>query len=135
VPPPEHPAFFAASRMTLNVTRADMLAMGVCPSGRLFEAAACGTPILSDWWSGLDMFYAPGEEILVADGPDAVSDALMKSDEELARLAQRARERTLDQHTSAHRARELVALLEKARSEMPPPPAHLPPSTRSVSVS
>src|SRR5689334_6618188 len=69
VPPPDHPAFFAASRMTLNVTRADMAAMGLCPSGRLFEAAACGTPILSDVWSGLDLFYEPGREILVADSP------------------------------------------------------------------
>lgn len=135
VPPPQHPAFFAASRMTLNVTRADMMAMGVCPSGRLFEAAACGTPILSDWWAGLDMFYAPGEEILVADSPDAVSEALMKSDDELARLAQRARERTLEQHTSAHRARELVTMIESARSGTHRAPTHVPPSARSLSVS
>jgi spore maturation protein CgeB len=121
--------------MTLNVTRADMMAMGVCPSGRLFEAAACGTPILSDWWAGLDMFYAPGEEILVADSPDAVSEALMKSDDELARLAQRARERTLEQHTSAHRARELVTMIESARSGTHRAPTHVPPSARSLSVS
>ncbi|MBE7158276.1 MAG: glycosyltransferase, partial [Rhodospirillales bacterium] len=56
VPPPAHPAFYAASRMTLNVTRAAMADMGWCPSGRLFEAAACGVPILSDSWAGLDAF-------------------------------------------------------------------------------
>ena len=50
--------------MTLNVTRAAMARMGFCPSGRLFEAAACGTPILSDAWDGLEQFFIPGEEIL-----------------------------------------------------------------------
>ena len=116
VPPPEHPAFFAASRMTLNVTRADMAAMGYCPSGRLFEAAACGTPIVSDYWRGLESFYTPGEELLIAGTSDDVCAALECSDEALARIAQRARERTLDQHTSAHRARELVSILEDAAS-------------------
>jgi spore maturation protein CgeB len=116
VPPPEHPAFFAASRMTLNVTRADMAAMGYCPSGRLFEAAACGTPLLSDDWRGLEFFYTPGEELLIARTPDDVSAALAYSDEALARIAKRARERTLDQHTSTHRAREMVSLLEDAAS-------------------
>ncbi len=62
----EHPAFFSSSRLTLNVTRHAMAAMGWCPSGRLFEAAACGTAILSDHWEGLDAFFEPGREILVA---------------------------------------------------------------------
>src|SRR5205807_2626504 len=63
LPPSEHPAFFCSSRATLNVTRPDMVDMGWCPSGRLFEAAACGAAILSDTWEGLDSFFAPGEEI------------------------------------------------------------------------
>ena len=57
------------SKLTLNVTRAAMAEMGYCPSGRLFEAAACGTPIVSDWWEGLDHFFEPGKEILVAKSP------------------------------------------------------------------
>ena len=60
-----HPAFYCSSRMTLNVTRRAMADMGYCPSGRLFEAAACGTSALSDVWEGLDEFYAPGQEILL----------------------------------------------------------------------
>ena len=64
LPPQEHPAFFCAGRLTLNVTRAAMAAMGWCPSGRLFEAAACGTALLSDTWDGLDHFFVPGHEIL-----------------------------------------------------------------------
>src|SRR6185369_8117440 len=64
LPPSLHPAFYGSCRMTLNITRAAMAEMGFCPSGRLFEAAACGAPILTDTWEGLDQFYTPGEEIL-----------------------------------------------------------------------
>ena len=60
MPPPLHPAFFASSRITLNVTRRAMAAMGWCPSGRLFEAAACGAPVLSDAWDGLDEILCAG---------------------------------------------------------------------------
>jgi spore maturation protein CgeB len=112
VAPPDHPAFFCSSRLTLNVTRRDMAAMGWCPSGRLFEAAACGVPIVSDSWDGLDRFFTPGAEILTATRADDVLDALGRETGELQRMARAARERTLDEHSSAARARELVALLE-----------------------
>ncbi len=115
VAPPDHPAFFCSSRLTLNVTRADMAAMGWCPSGRLFEAAACDVPIVSDDWDGLDRFFAPGEEILLAETGDDVLAALALSDDELRRIARRARERVLAEHSSAVRARDLVALIETAR--------------------
>ncbi len=114
LPPFEHPAFFSSSRLTLNVTRRAMAAMGWCPSGRLFEAAACGTPVLSDWWEGLDAFYTPGREILVARSTAEAVDAILIDDAELARLGRAARERTLDEHTAAHRAAELERLLEEA---------------------
>jgi spore maturation protein CgeB len=111
LPPVEHPAFFSSSRLTLNVTRQAMAQMGWCPSGRLFEAAACGVPILSDWFEGLDAFFEPNHEILVAHSTaDAVA-ALDLSDAELRRAARAARERTLAEHTSDRRAEELEALL------------------------
>ena len=116
LPPPDHPRFFASSRITLNVTRADMAAMGYCPSGRLFEAAACGCPVLSDWWEGLDSFFAPGGEVLIARSTDDAIAALDLSDAEIARIATAARERVLAEHTSAHRARELVDLIESVDS-------------------
>lgn len=115
VAPPDHPAFFCSSRLTLNVTRRDMAAMGWCPSGRLFEAAACGVPIVSDRWDGLDRFFAPDEEILLASGPDDVLAALARPDAELHRIASRARDRVLAEHSSAARARELVDLIDSAR--------------------
>lgn len=126
LPPAEHPAFFASSRLTLNVTRAAMAAMGWCPSGRLFEAAACGVPILSDAWEGLDRFFAPGEEILVAAGTDDALAALDLDDAALRRIARAARERALAEHTAEHRARELVALLEDAAGAGWSPPDRRP---------
>lgn len=108
-----HPDFFTSSRMTLNITRAAMAAIGWCPSGRLFEAAACGVPILSDWWPGLDHFFTPGEEILVARTPDDACAAIETSQFELTRIANAARQRTLDEHTAAHRVRQLIAVLEE----------------------
>ncbi|HEV2603302.1 MAG TPA: glycosyltransferase [Microvirga sp.] len=111
LPPPDHPAFFSSSRLTLNVTRQAMAEMGWCPSGRLFEAAACGTPILSDWWEGLDAFFTPGSEILVGRTTDDAVAALDLSDAELERIAQASRERVLSEHTSDHRAAEFEALL------------------------
>ncbi|HEX8402955.1 MAG TPA: glycosyltransferase [Allosphingosinicella sp.] len=111
LPPPDHPSFFCSSRLTLNVTRADMAAMGWCPSGRLFEAAACGVAVLSDWWDGLDAFFEPGTEVLIARGTDDTVAALDLPPGEVARIGAAARARVLAEHTSEHRARELVELL------------------------
>ncbi|MFL5367609.1 MAG: glycosyltransferase [Myxococcales bacterium] len=114
LPPAEHPAFFCSSPLTLNVTRAPMAAMGHCPSGRLFEAAACGVPVLTDWWEGIEAFFRPGEEILVARGPEDVVAAVSRSAEELARIGHAARERALQEHTAVARADELIRIIEAA---------------------
>lgn len=113
--PPDHPAFFSSSRLTLNVTRAAMAAMGYCPSGRLFEAAACGTALVTDGWEGLDQFFVPGSEILTAETTDDTLAALDLSDAEVARIARAGRERVLSEHTSAHRAAEFEAAVAAAR--------------------
>lgn len=112
VPPAEHPAFYCSSKLTLNVTRAPMAESGFCPSGRLFEAAACGVPILSDNWEGLDQFFEPGREILVAGRTEDTLGALKRDD--LAPVAQAARERVLACHTAEVRASELEHILEAA---------------------
>ena len=114
LPPARHPAFYCSSRMTLNVTRAAMAQMGHCPSGRLFEAASCATPILTDRWDGLEQFFTPGKEILVATSTAEAMAALDTSDAELDAIARRARERTLAEHTAQRRAREMVAAFEAA---------------------
>ncbi len=114
LPPAQHASFYASSRLTLNVTRSDMARMGWCPSGRLFEAAACGTAIFSDRWEGLDTFFEPGREILIGDNCADVIAALDLPDAELARLGAHARERVLAEHTSAHRAVEFEAMIANA---------------------
>jgi spore maturation protein CgeB len=114
LPPAQHPAFFCSSRLTLNVTRHAMAEMGYCPSGRLFEAAACGVPLLSDWWEGLDTFLEPGAEIIIVRTSEDALGALQLSREQLARIARSARERVLDEHTAERRAADLEAALAAA---------------------
>ncbi len=111
--PREHPAFYCSSRLTLNVTRAAMASFGFCPSGRLFEAAACGVPIVSDMWDGLGCFFTPREEIFVARNAEDIITLLDAPDALLASVAERARDRVLSEHTAAHRASELLAQFEK----------------------
>jgi spore maturation protein CgeB len=109
--PDAHPALFCSSRITLNVTRSTMARFGHCPSGRLFEAAACGAALASDWFEGLDSFFAPEREIHVVRTRDDVLALLAKSDQELARAAALARERVLACHSAAVRAASLERLL------------------------
>jgi nucleoside-diphosphate-sugar epimerase/spore maturation protein CgeB len=106
VAPADHPAFYASSRFTLNVTRADMIAAGWSPSVRLFEAAACGVPIISDRWEGIQTLFEPGSEIVLATGSDDVVARLAASRDEAA-IGAAARKRVLGAHTAAHRAAEL----------------------------
>jgi spore maturation protein CgeB len=112
LPPSEHPSFFCSSRLTLNVTRAAMREMGWCPSGRLFEAAACGVSIITDTWDGLDEFFTPESEILIASSTEDVVAGLGLSDAELGRIAHAARERVLDEHTGVQRAEEFENIIE-----------------------
>jgi spore maturation protein CgeB len=110
LPPDQHRAFYNAQRYTLNVTRADMIRAGWSPSVRLFEAAACGTPIISDYWEGLEDFFEPGREILVARRASDVTAYLHDfPDRERIAIGRRARERVLAHHTARHRVLELEA--------------------------
>jgi spore maturation protein CgeB len=117
VPPNRHPAFYAASRFTLNVTRADMIAAGYSPSVRLFEAAASGTPIISDIWDGIETLFRPDGEIVLAAEPEDVLGALMGwSEGRRVALAEAARARVLAEHSSETRARALETELTEAAS-------------------
>ncbi|HEV2115425.1 MAG TPA: glycosyltransferase [Terriglobales bacterium] len=113
VAPADHPALYSSSRATLNITREGMARTGYCPSGRFFEAAACGTPIVSDWWEGLSDFFGPEEIVVVHNESDVIA-ALKREEPELARMAARARQRTLDEHSGECRARQLISYLEKS---------------------
>lgn len=116
LPPADHPAFYSQSRMTLNVTRADMIAAGWSPSVRLFEAGACGTPILSDRWEGIDDLFVPGREIMLA---DTTEQALAALEQDAAALGHAARDRVLAAHTASHRATQLEAYINDATRPQP----------------
>ncbi len=114
VAPAEHPALYSSSEATLNLTRREMADSGYCPSGRLFEAAACGTPILSDWWEGLDSFFDPSNQLSIVETAEDVL-ALLRSTGDLQTGAWRARQRTLEEHSGDRRAGELLSHCEAAR--------------------
>jgi spore maturation protein CgeB len=123
IAPSDHPAFYSSSRATLNITRRGMARTGYCPSGRFFEAAACGTLIVSDYFEGLETFFTPGEEIIIAHQPENVIAALSRPAADLGRIANAARVRTLKQHTGDCRAEELLKYIAEvspqlARSEV-----------------
>ena len=117
MPPAGHSAFYGAQRFTLNLTRAHMVSAGWSPSVRLFEAAAIGTPIISDAWPGLETFFVPGKEILIADSPERVSEILAHLPEaERGVIAAAARRRVLRSHTLVQRAMELEGYLDEVRA-------------------
>jgi spore maturation protein CgeB len=113
LPPAEHPAFYAASRYTLNVTRADMVAAGWSPSVRLFEAASCATPVISDRWDGIDSLFRAEQEIILAESADEVVRRLLSRDDPWV-IGQSARRRILAAHTAAHRAADLEHYIQEA---------------------
>ena len=88
-----------------------MARMGYCPSGRLFEAAACGTPIVSDEWEGLADFFEPGREIILARDTGDVVEALDFPASDLIRIAARARARALEEHSADRRIMQLEAMV------------------------
>jgi spore maturation protein CgeB len=115
LPPSEHRAFYNSQRFTMNITRADMINAGYSPSVRLFEAAACGTPIISDYWDGIDSIFEIGTEILIArSSTDTMHYIQDLSEEERMQIGERARKKVLAFHTAAHRATELENFYKEA---------------------
>jgi spore maturation protein CgeB len=114
IEPRFHASFYSSSRMTLNVTRRQMVLAGYSPSVRLFEAAACGSTIVSDNWEGLDTFLRPGEEILLPRSSEDVVRYLLEMDEtEIRRIGRNAQQRVLAEHTSEHRAEEFERYVDQ----------------------
>jgi len=112
-----HPHFYSSSRITLNVTRRDMVQAGYSPSVRLFEAAACGAAIASDNWPGLESFFTPGKEILLPISADDIVRYLCDlSDLELHQIGRAAMDRVLSEHTSQIRALEFEQAVERSAS-------------------
>jgi len=121
VPPHAHRGFYATQAFTLNVTRADMIAAGWAPSVRLFEAAGCGTPIISDAWAGLDSLLTPNDEILIAQSPaDVIGILTSVGTERRHAIGAAARRRVLVEHSAEARARQLESYIAECFEEAGP---------------
>lgn len=113
-----HPHLYSSSRLTLNLTRREMVMAGYSPSVRLFEAAACGAAIVSDNWPGLDSFFVPGREILLpASASEIVRYLRELGDGELRAIGLAAQARVLAEHTSQQRAQAFEREVEAARGQ------------------
>jgi spore maturation protein CgeB len=116
--PGDHPAFYSAAAFTLNITRPEMRALGYSPSVRLFEAAACGAPVISDRWPGLEEIFEPGREIFLADTREQVLSITDLTDEVTrGAVAAAARRRVLAEHTAQRRVAQLHELLRAPARE------------------
>jgi len=117
LPPALHRDFYNTQKYTLNVTRADMIAAGYSPSVRLFEAAACGVPIISDYWDGLTSIFEEGTEILIAKNSSDVQEYLKYSQDERRAIGLAARKKVMQFHTAQARAAQLAAYLQDAKQQ------------------
>ncbi|MEX0648091.1 MAG: glycosyltransferase [Balneolaceae bacterium] len=114
--PEKHRWFYNSQRFTLNITRKDMIRRGYSPSVRLFEAAACETPIISDYWEGLDSFFEPGKDLLISrSAEDTLRYITSMAEAERIEMGESARRKVLQNHTAAHRAKELTGYLEEVK--------------------
>lgn len=118
IAPSGHREFYCSQKFTLNITRGDMVMAGFAPSVRLFEAAACGTAIISDYWEGLGTFFRFGEEILISSTTGHTLRYLTDvSDKERIAIGESARKRVLAEHTASHRAEQLESYIKEARDK------------------
>lgn len=114
-----HALFYSSSRLTLNVTRGQMVMAGYSPSVRLFEAAACGACIVSDNWPGLNEFFVPNKEILIAQSKSEVMQYLRMDDSEIRRIGCAAQHRVLAEHSNAMRAVQFEDAVQRASAKRP----------------
>ncbi len=115
LPPSLHRDFYNQQRFALNVTRQDMIKAGFSPSVRLFEAAACGVPVISDYWEGIETVFEPDTEILIAETTEDVQRYLKGIDEKARKqIGERARQKILQFHTAKARAYELMGVVLEA---------------------
>jgi spore maturation protein CgeB len=111
IAPEKHPEFYSSGSFTLNITRSVMAEMGYCPSGRLFEAAACEVPIISDYWVGLEDFFDCSNEIIVVDSTHSIIEKLDMSIDKRRCFAKAAKEKVLTNHTNDNRADDFIRIL------------------------
>jgi len=101
--------------MVLNINRDSMAAVGFSPPTRVFEAAGAGACLITDYWTGIEMFFEPGKEILVARGPEELVGHLRNvSTSEAKEIGRNMQARALREHTYALRARQFEVIVAGA---------------------
>jgi spore maturation protein CgeB len=117
----DHNAINASARMVLNVNRESMANTGFSPPTRIFEAAGAGACVITDNWTGVEQFFTPGREILIANNAEDVVRHLRETTNESARaIGARMRQHALRSHTYQLRAQQVRAILERSRADKHP---------------
>lgn len=108
----DHNAFNGSALAVLNVCRDSMAQAGFSPATRVFEAAGAGACLITDLWAGIEQFFEPGREILVAANGEEVAALLSDLTAEQARtIGNAAFRRVCAEHTYAARVHDLEAAL------------------------
>jgi spore maturation protein CgeB len=116
-----HNRLNASARMALNINRDSMADVGFSPPTRVFEAAGAGACLITDKWRGIERFFEPGQEILVAEDAEEIVGYLRdKSAGEARKIGEAMRARALAEHTYAQRADEVARILHAARADRHP---------------
>jgi spore maturation protein CgeB len=114
----DHNAVNCSARMVLNINRESMADVGFSPPTRVFEAAGAGACLITDYWSGIEAFFTPQEEILVASSAEEIVRHLRHTTGAQAKqIGQRMRERALREHTYSLRAQVVDQILRSPRAE------------------
>jgi spore maturation protein CgeB len=114
----DHNAFFCSALATLNINRDSMARYGFSPPTRVFEACGAGACLITDAWEGIEMFLAPGDEVLLARSGEEIAAIMARlTPGEARRIAGNARRRILAEHTYRHRAAQVTELLEGMTSK------------------
>ncbi len=113
----DHNAFNSTPRAVLNINRASMARFGFSPPTRVFEAAGAAACVITDYWTGIELFLEPRKECLVArNGAEVAAMTERLTLSEARQIGQEARRRVLSEHTYAHRAAQVDALLSGRRA-------------------
>ncbi len=114
-----HNSLNCSARMVLNLNRDSMVKVGFSPPTRVFEAAGAGACLITDYWEGIDTFFEPGCEILVARNAQEIVDLMRTVDVQLAReIGDAMRRRALLEHTYSLRALEVREIVRGSSVEV-----------------
>jgi spore maturation protein CgeB len=110
----DHNAINSSPKAVLNISRDSMAKYGFSPATRVFEAAGAGACIITDYWTGIDTFFEPGKEILIANNGEEVIQILAAlTNEQAEEIGKAALRKVFTEHTYTHRAAELEKILNR----------------------